>query len=195
MMLTAQSPMGAEFGAANPLPQIPHAKVQERTDLCTVLITTTDKNPERIKAIGLAVGCSLPAGHGPVVQSDGKHAIWLTPRSWLILCDAQDEERVLASVASNFKDHSVIASRYADALCWLSFEGAHAAPLLAQGSFVSFTDGGLAIGAAKRTPIAGIPAVIWRTGETEWTVGVERSRARYFVDWLTTLTLEFGDAT
>ena len=195
MMLTAQSPLGAEFGAANPLPQITPATVQERSDLCTVLITTTQASPDRIKAIGLAVGCSLPTSHGPVVHSDGKDAIWLTPRSWLILCDAQDEERVLASVVSNFKDHSVIASRYADALCWLSLEGDQAAALLAQGSFVGFSDKGLAIGSAKRTPVAGIPAVIWRTGEAQWTIGVERSRARYFVDWLSALTLEFGDAT
>ena len=36
----------------------------------------------------------------------------------------------------------------------------------------------------KRTPIAGIPLLVWRQAPTDWRLGLERSRASDFVDWI-----------
>ncbi|MBO9436471.1 hypothetical protein J7394_19815 [Ruegeria sp. R13_0] len=193
MMLDTISPLGGDFGSTNALASIPWVTASERRDLGAVLITCAAPSPERIKSIGLAIGCSLPRSHGLVVECDGKRAIWLTPRSWLVLCETDDEARLLRSIASNFPDRSAHASRYSDALCWLSLEGAKAEELLNQGCFLSFSQGGLPVGNSKRTPVAGISAVILREAETVWTIGVERSRASYFVEWLEGLTLSGGE--
>jgi len=56
--------------------------------------------------------------------------------------------------------------------------------LLKQGAFLSLERDGLAADHAKRTAVAGIAAILVRRGDDVWLVGIERSRARYFVDWL-----------
>lgn len=194
MMLEALSPLGGAFGEPHALADITLAEVTERSDLGALLITAIEPGSERAKSIGLAIGCSLPMTHGLVVECGDKRAIWLTPRSWLILCNPSDEEHISRSVQAKFPDRTVLASRFSDALGWLTLEGERAEALLTQGSFVTFDATGLAVGSAKRTLVAGIPVVIQRESEMRWTVGVERSRAQYFVDWLKGLTLSFGES-
>ncbi|ASJ73320.1 hypothetical protein [Granulosicoccus antarcticus] len=46
---------------------------------------------------------------------------------------------------------------------------------------------------AKRTLLAGIPAIILRESSTLWILGVERSRTRFLVEWLSGLTQSVGE--
>ena len=62
--------------------------------------------------------------------------------------------------------------------------GAASIDLLTESSFISLERGGLPVGHAKRTLIAQIAAVIVHESENTWMIAVERSRARYFADWL-----------
>jgi heterotetrameric sarcosine oxidase gamma subunit len=73
---------------------------------------------------------------------------------------------------------------FTDALCWFELSGDGALDLLTEGSFISLERGGLPVGRAKRTLIAQIAAVVVRRSESVWQVAVERSRSKYFVDWL-----------
>jgi heterotetrameric sarcosine oxidase gamma subunit len=112
-------------------------------------------------------------------------AIWLSPRSWLIRCRIEDEAALVSRLNDEFPGGLAHAVPYTDALCWLELSGPDAFDYLTEGSFISLEVSGLRIGHAKRTLIAQIAAVIVRHDLNIWQIGVERSRARYFVDWLT----------
>jgi heterotetrameric sarcosine oxidase gamma subunit len=111
-------------------------------------------------------------------------AVWLSPRSWLVRCPIEEEGDVVRQVNSAYPDKLLHAVRYTDALCWLELSGFGAFGLLSAGGFVSLEQAGLAIGYAKRTLVAQVAVLVVREAETVWVVGVERSRARYFMDWL-----------
>ena len=67
---------------------------------------------------------------------------------------------------------------------WLTLEGSSVESMLRQGGFISLQSGGLRLGYAKRTLLAGIPAVILHEAHTRWTIGMGRSRARFLqIGW------------
>ncbi|MBT6543014.1 MAG: hypothetical protein HOL77_02845 [Rhodobacteraceae bacterium] len=195
MMLDAISPLGHAFGAATDLASITLEGATERSDLGAVLCVTTSDGAQFAKALGEVLGCALPTQHGKFTTSAQKRAIWLSPRSWVVLCDPLEEAGLVDAVAAAYPDHAAVASRFTDALGWILLDGNAAEMLLRQGSFLSFDAEGFPVGHAKRTLVAEIPAVILRETETKWLIGVERSRTRYFADWLGGLTHSFGDKT
>lgn len=195
MMLEAMSALGGSFGTRAALAEITLADAQERSDIGAVLVTVTRPSAAFAKKLSKALGCDLPSIHGEMTKVDSKHAIWLTPRSWILICAPDTEADLVAAVTKAFPGHEAHASRFTDALGWLTLEGASVDALLRQGGFISLQSEGLPVGQAKRTLLAGIPAVILRDTETQWTIGVERSRARYFADWLSGLTNTFGERT
>ncbi len=193
MMLESLSPLGASSGQPFALPDIERIKASERSDIGAVLVTTTMPGKEVAAIVGSALGCTLPLAHGKTFEENNKRAIWLSPRSWIILCIPADESVLINAAIQSFPDYSVHASRFSDALGWISLEGESVEDLLRQGSFVTFNPAGLAPEHAKRTLLAGIPAVILRETDTLWTISVERSRTRFLVDWLSGLTQSVGE--
>lgn len=194
MILTAVSPMGNAFGKSAALPEIILAEAQERSDIGAVLIVTTRDGESFAESLSKGLGCELPLTHGEVLATGDKQAIWLSPRSWIILCTPEVEAELVAAVGRSFPDREAHASRFSDALAWLTLDGAATENLLRQGGFLSLEQFGFPIGHGKRTPLAGIPAVILRESQTRWTIGVERSRSQYFVNWLAGLTNSFEAA-
>ena len=193
MMLESLSPLGASFAQPVALPDIEGIKLSERSDIGAVLVTTTMPGKDVAVTVGSALGCTLPLAHGKTTEENEKRAIWLSPRSWIILCTPAAESVLINAVTQTFPDYSVHVSRFSDALGWISLEGESAENLIRQGSFVTFDPAGLASEHAKRTLLAGIPAVILRETDTLWTIGVERSRTRFLVDWLSGLTQSVGE--
>lgn len=189
MKLEALSPLGAQFAPR----QIGDVTLAEMRDNGAVLVTATGPLSGDLTRLSKTLAVDLPRVHGATATDQDRRAIWLTPRSWIVTCAPGDEKLLVDNVALAFPDHTVLASPYSDALCWLSLDGGGAEDLLRQGSFLSFSTSGLPVGHAKRTLVAGIPAVVQRRGETAWTIAVERSRAHFFVDWLNSLTHSFGD--
>jgi heterotetrameric sarcosine oxidase gamma subunit len=91
---------------------------------------------------------------------------------------------LVARLNAAFAEKLAHATPFTDALCWFEISLSGALDLLTEGGFVSLDRGGLPIGHAKRTLIAQAVVVIFRESENVWLVAVDRSRARYFADWL-----------
>jgi heterotetrameric sarcosine oxidase gamma subunit len=162
--------------------------LRERADFACVLVTAAVDGGSLSDAIGVAAGVELLPGAGATAtgSATGRTALWLSPRCWLIHC-AADEERALAEGINRISPEKLVhAVPFTDALCWLELSGPGGAALelLTEGGFVSLEQGGLAVGRAKRTLIAQIAAIVIHQTESLWLLGVERSRARYFVQWL-----------
>lgn len=192
MRLEALTPLNGVFGQVNSIDGPTNYSLTELSDIGAVVCSCVDVDAGMPKKLEKVLGCALPTAHGVTVEAGGRRAIWLTPRSWLILCGLEDESNLVDAVGKRYPDRTVHANRFSDALGWLCVEGEAVEDLLRQGSFLTFDPAGLPIGFAKRTPIAGIPAVVLRKSENTWTIGVERSRTHYFVKWLTKLTQNFS---
>jgi heterotetrameric sarcosine oxidase gamma subunit len=160
------------------------ATLRERADIGCVLLTAAVRSADIPNSASAAAGVELPLVPGVIKASVGREALWLSPRSWLIRCRSEEELDLVLHLNATFPDKLAHAAAFTDALCWFELSGAGAFDLLTEGAFVSLERGGLPVGHAKRTLIAQIAAIVVREGKSVWLVAVERSRARYFVDWL-----------
>lgn len=192
MSLDALSALGHPFGRSSDLPLsgTPDVRCRERADIGCVLLTSAVDGTQTADALEACLSATLPREPGAVARADDRIAIWLSPRSWLFVCDPAEEAALAGRVAARFPNRLAHASAFTDFLCWFSLEGRRAEDMLRQGCFISLARGGLPTGHAKRTPIDGVPAVVFHEAAEAWRVGIERSRAVHFRDWLDSLTLD-----
>lgn len=167
----------------------PHAlgdgvELSVRTDVACILFTAAVDVHELLEEFTDILGLPVPSSAGTVARLADRTALWLSPRSWLVHVPADQEDDLLTAFAAAFPDRRLHATRFGDALCWLRLSGAGAASLLQQGGFISLEPGGLGIDSAKRTLVAGVPVIVHRAEGELWLLAVERSRARYFIEWL-----------
>jgi heterotetrameric sarcosine oxidase gamma subunit len=186
MKLQPQATLGASFGFASPIVgfRSDGLVLRERSDIGCVLLTAAVDAAEVGSLLSAAADVDLPLRAGRIKTCGECTALWLSPRSWLVHCALEDEVGLVERVNAIFPDKLVHAVGFTDALCWLELSGAAALDLLTEGAFLSLERGGLPIGHGKRTLIAHLAAVIIRERESAWLVAVERSRARYFAQWL-----------
>jgi|TARA_B110000238_G_C16006606_1_gene386938 sarcosine oxidase gamma subunit len=214
MILETLSPLGEPLGNPKNITGLDWSdlNINESNHLgcvrCTIAVGFNEISPTLSQQLHI----NLPSKPGRVVVANGRHLIWLSPRSWLILfslnkveldnsclneyslnesslneSSLDKEKKLLESINAAFPDRSVLASAYSDYLCWFSLNGDKAKTVLHQGGFISLAPEGIPVGHAKRTLIAGIPAVIYRTSITEWNLGIERSHASYLQTWFRSL--------
>jgi heterotetrameric sarcosine oxidase gamma subunit len=186
MKLQARAAFEATFGVAAAVPAITGERVavRERADIGCVLLTAAVDVAQVVYPANVAVGVDLPLAPGRVHRGSGRTAVWLSPRSWLVHCTVEEEGELVRRVNGAFAGKLLHAARFTDALCWLELSGSGALGLLTEGGFVSLEQAGLAIGYAKRTLVAQVAVIVLRESENVWLVAVERSRVRYFMDWL-----------
>ena len=159
MTLTSVSALGNPCGSESELELLETVSISERNDIGAVLISISGHVSESLPRLEEVLNCELPTEHGCAPLAGGKRALWLNPHSWIIMFDSAEEFELVDAVAEAFPDHTVHATRFTDALCWLALDS-DAEELLLQGSFISLDGNGLPVGNAKRTPIGGVPAMV-----------------------------------
>jgi heterotetrameric sarcosine oxidase gamma subunit len=156
----------------------------ERADIGCVLVNSTRDALTAVADVRAAVGLGFPHDAGAITEDSLCRILWLTPRSWLIQCSVDQEAMLTRRINAAYPDKSVHAVLFGDSLCWLELCGPDALDLLSEGGFLSLEPGGLAVGHAKRTVLAGVAVVLLRERAETWLIGVERSRAVYGANWL-----------
>lgn len=187
MTLKSISALGVSFGTAAPIASFGAqcATLSERSDIGSVIINCAVDVAGVTTRLAEILEFSLPAGPGMTTASNrGTTGLWLTPRSWLVLCKPDDEFQLIERVNGSFPDKRVNAAVFSDYLSWFELNGPKSLDVLTAGGFVSLDTKGLPEGCCKRTLLAGIPVVLLRSNDDGWLLGVERSRASYFSDWL-----------
>jgi heterotetrameric sarcosine oxidase gamma subunit len=187
MTLTARSALGRDFGVRHSLHAPADVSLAEHADIGCVWLTCATDAAAILAPLVAALGYDLPREGGAMIRTGECTAIWMNPRAWLLRCPPAAETETVALVAAAFPDRLVHASAFTDFLCWFSLKGDSAVDFLKQGGFLSLAQNGLRAGHAKRTMIAGIPAILCHEDPSHWLVGVERSRAAYLHGWLTSL--------
>jgi heterotetrameric sarcosine oxidase gamma subunit len=123
-------------------------------------MTNAVDSDDILLSAGEAAGVDLPLVSGMTNTGPRRVAIWLTPRSWLLLCGIEEERPLVARLNGTFPEKLAHAVGYTDCLCWFELSGMASLDLLTEGTFLSLERGGLPIGHAKRTPIAQIAAIV-----------------------------------
>lgn len=191
MNLEAFSALDRPIGDRKPLPglKIAGLTLTELSDTGGVMCTAATAAGDVADLLSGAVGCPLPSAHGAITTAPSRQAIWMSPRSWLVLCPLSEEFQIVETVRQAFPDHLAHGAPFSDYLGWYSLVGNDAEAALRQGSFLTFAAEGFKTGHAKRTQLAGIPAVLVRDRVESWRIGIERSRAAYLLNWFQGLTL------
>ena len=158
--------------------------VVERDGDGCVLLTSAVEAEKIIESLSRALAIDIPTAPGTVSGEGDLTVSWVSPRSWLAHVPENEVDTVIEAVGRAFSEKHLYASCFSDHLCWRDIEGDGAEALLKQGGFISLDRNGLAVKAVKRTLVAGIPLLIRRSAKNIWRVGIERSRAPYFVDWM-----------
>lgn len=186
MRLEAQTVFGTSLDPAVPgaIFTSPSATLRERSDIGCILLSAAIDGNGILDAAGEAVGVELPATAGAYKTQEARFALMLSPRSWIVQCNIDEETALVGRVNATFADRTINASRFSDYLCWFELCGPDGTLLLKEGGFLSLERDGFRVGHAKRTLIAKVTAVLIRPDDQAWLIGIERSRARYFADWL-----------
>jgi len=186
MNLQPDSALQAPFRGTLPVTGFNSARavLLERADIGCVLLTAAVDGAAVIVAGSAAAGVDLPSVAGLITRADGRTAMWLSPKSWLIRCDVEEERGLVGRIRKAFPDHLCHATVFTDALCWFELSGPGSLELLTEGSPISLERNGLPVGGAKRTLVAQVAAIVVRERENGWLIAVERSRSRYFANWL-----------
>jgi heterotetrameric sarcosine oxidase gamma subunit len=158
--------------------------LMERADIGCLLVSSAVDSYEVSTRLNAAARFSFPLKAGRVTEARLYRVLWLTPRSWLVHCPLDEEWALADRFNEAFPDKLVHAALFTDQLCWLELSGVHALTLLTDGGFVSLERGGLGVGCAKRTTLAGVGVIIFRKQPQTWLLAVERSRALYIASWL-----------
>jgi heterotetrameric sarcosine oxidase gamma subunit len=149
-----------------------------------VLVTSSVDSGAGMDSLQVAAGCEFPLIAGSIVMAGPNRILWLTPRSWLVLCHTDMEGAIAGRINEEYPDKQVHAAEYGDALAWLELTGSDAWRALTRGGFVSLDGSAIPVGGAKRTNVAGVVVVVLRTGLDNWLLAVERSVAGFMVTWL-----------
>jgi sarcosine oxidase subunit gamma len=140
------------------------------------------------------LGAAWPREVGAAVDAGALGAvICVGPTEWLVLGTASQPaslvELELALAGTVFRTTDV-----SQALLRLHIEGNAAVSVLGKGCSLDVDLAAFAVGRATRTRLAGIPAVLWRTGAVAFDCIVTKSHGDYFRAWLDDAALEFRGA-
>lgn len=185
MNLDARSALENPQGQAIrlPHPQGDGIALTDRADLGCILCAATADVAAFPKLLAEVLAIPMPDAPGYATRCNDMLAMWLSPRTALLLCPLDEETRLFRTIEAQSAGRAIHPLQYSDQLSWLELAGTAADSLLKQGGFLTLEPSAPRPDMARRTLIAGIPVILIHVNRG-WLLGVERSHARYFSTWL-----------
>ena len=140
-------------------------------------------SPALQSAVTACCGVSAP---GPLsARFDGETgAVWMSPDELLLFCARDEVEGRIARLSDALAGEHHMVVDVSDARAVIEVAGPDAQELMAKGSPVDVSDAAFPPGTARRTRMAEIAALLWRTDGETWRVACFQSFARHLFDWL-----------
>jgi sarcosine oxidase, subunit gamma len=120
--------------------------------------------------------------------------ICLGPAEWLVLSERSPASGLIEDLAMAFEESAFRVIDMSLALTAVRIQGEAACRVLGKGCALNLDPTAFTVGSATRTRLAGIPVVVWRTGNFMFECLLTRSYAEYFRTWLDDAALEFEDS-
>ena len=135
--------------------------------------------PPQVEA---ALGFALPQIACRSTSLGARHALWLGPDEWLLLCAPDDPLGGDLAVALGGQPHSLVEVSCRQAVLIVS--GPQAIDLISAGCPLDLALSAFPIGMCTRTLFGKAEIVLWRTGEAQFHIEVWRSFGGYVWDLL-----------
>jgi sarcosine oxidase subunit gamma len=124
-----------------------------------------------------ALGFTLPQTACRSASLSERHALWLGPDEWLLLCATDDALGDELAVALAGQPHSLVEVSCRQTALIVS--GSRAVELISAGCPLDLGLGAFPVGMCTRTLFGKAEIVLWRTGEAQFHIEVWRSFAGY----------------
>ena len=135
-------------------------------------------------ALSSEIALRLPAP-GETSSRGNYVLLWLTPAEWLLECRVKDTGSLHTALTRRLATSLAIVTDMSDALACFELSGARTDDILMSGCSLDLRADIFPAGRVARTSLAGISAIIRRTGEPHgFRCLVDRSYARPIRDWL-----------
>lgn len=123
-------------------------------------------------------------------RAHGDYALlWLTPAEWLLECPVKDADALHDALTRRLAGSLTVVTDMSDAFACFDLSGTPTGDLLAGGCSLDLRADIFPAGRVARTSLAGVPAVIRKTGEPHgFRCLIDRSFARHMRDWLVMTT-------
>ena len=178
--VTALGSASSDEGIATIREALPQGMITLRGDVAS---------PAIAKAVQAATGGGVPDMRGCSVDAQTGVA-WMSPDELLVLAPYANVPDTLAKMQKALGKAHALAVNVSDARAMFHVEGPMAGDVLAKLCPVDTSVAALPAGMIRRTRMAQVPAAIWRSDETAFTVICFRSQARYVFDLLSVAAQE-----
>jgi len=149
-----------------------------------LLLLQSPSESALLDALNGEISLTLP-GPGETRARGEYTLLWLTPAEWLLECPAAETDSLQSAFTRRFATSLAIVTDMTDAFACFELNGARTHDTLTSGCSLDLRADIFPAGRVARTSLAGIPAIIRRTGEPQgFRCLVDRSYARHLRDWL-----------
>ena len=149
-----------------------------------------DKSADKI--IKPITGCMFPPANNKFTSAGQRHAVWLGPDEFLILCEAGKEEELTSTIKSSLGDRHAAVTNVTDALAAFQLRGAAVREVLAKGCSLDLHPSSFSSGDAVQTLLSHAAVIIMALADDGVIVICRTSFAAYLYDWLCDAGLEYG---
>ena len=148
---------------------------------------------EDIPAVQSGLGCALPrTPNGRITGANGKAAIWLGPKQWLIVDQRRTARCVFSDQVRMLDAGSAAISEVTDGLAILEMSGCAAVDILSRITSLDLRWAPLTPGKIVRTAVAQVRCILYPTDSGGFWMHVESNVADYAMAILAETTRIYG---
>ena len=144
------------------------------------------------KMIKSITGCTFPPAANKFTTAGERHAVWLGPDEFIIICEAGKDEELASAIHASFGSRHATVTNITDALAAFHLKGAAVRQVLAKGCALDLHHNSFIPGDAAQTLISHAAVTIMSLATDEFIVICRTSFASYIHDWLLDAALEYG---
>ena len=161
----------------------------EMEHLCKLNMRADKSAGKMIKSI---TGCKFPPAANKFTTAGERHAVWLGPDEFMIICEAGKDEELASAINTSFGSRHAAVTNVTDALAAFDIRGAAVRQLLAKGCALDLHQNSFASGDAAQTLLSHAAVTIMALANDEFIVICRTSFAPYLHDWIIDAALEYG---
>ena len=144
------------------------------------------------KIIKSITGCTFPPAANKFTTAGERHAVWLGPDEFMIICESGKDEELASTIHTSFGSLHSAVTNITDALAAFHLKGAAVRQVLAKGCALDLHLNSFTSGDAAQTLVAHAAVTIMALADDEFIVICRTSFASYLHNWLVDAALEYG---
>ena len=144
------------------------------------------------KMVKSITGCMFPPAANTFTSAGERHAVWLGPDEFMIICEAGKDEELASAIHASFGNRHAAVTNITDALAAFNLKGVAVRQVLAKGCALDLHQNSFTSDDAAQTLLSHAAVTIMALADDEFIVICRTSFASYLHDWFLDAALEYG---